>query len=313
MAAARLGRVIEELGGDDAVAADDGGMPVQRQVHRAVQLRDGAVRVDQRGAGGHVDAAGAGPGNCLHPLRRALQCQPDQAQAIAAGVAQRAAAELGQRADVAPRRVDQREAEADLHRAHAADGAAVQQVEQRRRLRLEPPGIGLEQHHAVPARGIEHLLRLGAVHGQRLLAQHVLAVPRAGDRPFGMQAVGQRDVDRIDTVVAQQCLVAAMGTRQAVFGGEAAGLVGVTAGHCDQVDARTATDIACELPGDVGAAQDAKPQRRGGRLVHGEELAVPVQVERRRTVADTRGGGVRRHRCGHASAARGAALSPVRS
>jgi len=263
---ARLAGVVEELGVDHAGAADDAGVPVQHRVHRTGHLRHRAVVVVQRGRGGDVDAAGRHARAGLHALRRAPHRQPDQAQRIAAGVHQGAAAERRARADVGACGVAQREAEARLHRTHRAQ--RTQQLEQRAGLRLEPPRVRLEQQHAVAARRVEHRARLGQAHGQRLLAQHVAPALRGAHRPLRVQAVGQRNVDRVERVVVEQRVVAGMGARDAEVGRERARLGGVAAAH--RVDAHQAArrDVARELARDVGAAEDAEAQRVGQGAHH---------------------------------------------
>ena len=52
------------------------------------------------------------------------------------------------------------------------------------------------------ARDVEHLLRLRGVRRERLFAQHVLAGAQGADRPLVVQAVGQRDVDRVDVAAS---------------------------------------------------------------------------------------------------------------
>ena len=52
-----------------------------------------------------------------------------------------------------------------------------------------------------------HALRFLRVRGERLLAEHVLARFERGDRPFGVQTVRQRVVDRVDVRVGEQCRI----------------------------------------------------------------------------------------------------------
>ena len=54
--------------------------------------------------------------------------------------------------------------------------------------------------------GLHHLPRLGAAHGERLLAEDVLACLRRLDRPLGVEVVGERDVHGIDRRVVEQIL-----------------------------------------------------------------------------------------------------------
>ena len=70
---------------------------------------------------------------------------------------------------------------------------------------------------ATPARSQrgDHLRGLGRAHGQRLLAQHVLAGGGGAPRPLGVEVVGQRDVHRLDVGVGEQLVVRAVGARDA--------------------------------------------------------------------------------------------------
>ena len=63
--------------------------------------------------------------------------------------------------------------------------------------------------------GVDHRLRLARRQRQRLLAQHVLAGPRRGDRPLGVEVVRQRDVDGVDVGVREQRLVGPVRPRDA--------------------------------------------------------------------------------------------------
>ena len=172
---------------------------------------------------------------------------------VAACIQQGAATQIGVHADVVGR-VGQGEAKAGLHRTHLAHRAIVQQGQQVARLRLKPPRVGLQQHHAVLALSGKHGLRLGQAQRQRLLAQDVLALRRRLDSPFGVQAVGQGDVDGVNGRVGQQGLVAAVVARNAVGCGIGGSGVGVAAGHGIDADFTALADIACELFGDIGAA-----------------------------------------------------------
>ena len=114
------------------------------------------------------------------------------------------------------------------------------------------------------ARGGKHGLRLGQAQRQRLLAQDVLAMRRRLDSPLGMQAVGQGDVDGVNGRVGQQRLIAAVVARNAVGCGIGGSGVGVAAGHGIDPRAFAGPHVARELFGDVGAAEDADAQGRGG-------------------------------------------------
>src|SRR6266571_9300972 len=64
--------------------------------------------------------------------------------------------------------------------------------------------------------GAPHRLRAPA---ERLLAEDVLAGLQSPDRPVGVQRVRQRDVDDLDVLVVEQCLVAAVRALDAVLAG----------------------------------------------------------------------------------------------
>ena len=114
------------------------------------------------------------------------------------------------------------------------------------------------------ARGGKHALRLGQAQRQRLFAQDVLAVRCHLDGPFGVQAVGQGDVDGVNGRVGQQRLVAAVVAGNAVGCGIDGSGGGVAAGHGIDAHAFAGPHVACELFGDVGATEDADAQGRRG-------------------------------------------------
>ena len=63
---------------------------------------------------------------------------------------------------------------------------------------------------------LDHPLGVGRGQGQRLLAQDVLAGPRRGDRPLGVEVVRERDVDGVDLRVGEERLVGAVDARDPV-------------------------------------------------------------------------------------------------
>ena len=69
----------------------------------------------------------------------------------------------------------------------------------------------LDHHDMVrPRRGLDRVHLLDGER-QRLLAQHVLARGRGLDRPFRVQVIRERDVDRVDLPVVEQRLVRSVG------------------------------------------------------------------------------------------------------
>lgn len=150
-------------------------------------------------------------------------------QRMAAGVEQSATAELGIHADVALRS-GERDAEARVHCAHAADGAGLKQRDHVGRVRLEPVRVALQQHDAALARRAEQGLRLGQREGERLVALQVLAGFGGVRRPGWVQALGPRDIDGVDLGVGERRFVAAVVACDAVRGGEGGGRLGAPAG-----------------------------------------------------------------------------------
>ena len=77
-------------------------------------------------------------------------------------------------------------------------------------LRVKAHHEGLDHAPAAAVARGHNGLRLGGVQSDRLFAQHVLACIERLDRPFDMQMVGQRVVDRFDFRIVQECLVIAV-------------------------------------------------------------------------------------------------------
>src|SRR5947207_2541591 len=97
---------------------------------------------------------------------------------------------------------------------------------------------------------------------ERLLAQDRLARLERGDRPLGVQAVGQRDVDRLYPEVGDDLLVAEDTASDAVLGGPAPGARLVAA--CDrdrEAVARLAERREEGALGDTCRAEDAPADR----------------------------------------------------
>ncbi len=103
----------------------------------------------------------------------------------------------------------------------------------------------------------EYLLGLGQRAAQRLLAEHRLARAQRLDRPLGVQAVRQRQVDHVHAGVVEQRLVALDGPADALAGRVLLGPGQVPAGH----HGGGATGLAQRgqelLARDAGRAHDA--------------------------------------------------------
>ena len=105
--------------------------------------------------------------------------------------------------------------------------------------------------------GGRHCVHLSKGDGQRFLAEHVLARLHGFDAPFGVQAVGQRDVDDVDVRVGQHRLIAAEGVRDVPFGRVSLGVRQIAAGDGGQPVARRGAQRCDERSIDVGRAQQA--------------------------------------------------------
>ena len=80
----------------------------------------------------------------------------------------------------------------------------------------------LHEAHSCGIAGGDHALGLGRGHGQRLLAQDVLAGPGRRHRPLRVEVVRQRDVDGVDVGIGEQCLVRSVDPGDAVTFGHRA-------------------------------------------------------------------------------------------
>ena len=102
--------------------------------------------------------------------------------------------------------------------------------------------------------------------GERLLAQDVLAGVGGFAGPFGVQGVGERDVDGVDVSIGEQRLVAAMGDRDVRGFGRGRRLLGRAAGDGNQVSVRRAAEAGQEPVVDLRDAEDAPAEFVHGRL-----------------------------------------------
>ena len=264
--------VVQVFGLDGACGAGDGGAAVVGHVHGTRQLRAAAIGIQQRGHQADVHPRVGIGGMGHHRQRRLAHHQAEHAQGVAASVQQRTTTQVGVHADITGA-VGEHKPETRLHRAHVANGTALQQRLQVAGLRLEPPGVGLQQHHPVVACCGEHGLGFFLAQRQGFFTEHMFALPRRRDSPGGMQAVGQRDVDRIHVRVGQQGLVAAMPARQAVLLRESLRRRIAAAGHRDDLHGPTVLQVADPLAGDLGGAQYPHAQGAAADRRHGVQCS----------------------------------------
>ena len=149
-----------------------------------------------------------------------------------------------------------------------ADPAGRHQRGHRHPRRMEAVHERLHQPHAFGGAGVDHPLRVGRGHGQRLLAQDVLAGTGRGDRPLGVEMVGQRDVHDVDVRVGEERLVRPVGARDAERVGHLPRLRRVPRGDRHDLAAigllQTGDDL---LSGDVGRRQDPPAEVRHRPLI----------------------------------------------
>ena len=93
----------------------------------------------------------------------------------------------------------------------------------------------------------------GNDHG--FLAEHVFASLGGLHGPFGMERVGQGDVDSVDVGVGQQRFVAAKGPGNALFTSIGFGLGQRAAGDCNKLAARRLLQWADQGSVDFGGGQ----------------------------------------------------------
>ena len=98
-------------------------------------------------------------------------------------------------------------------------------------LRMEAHHEGLDDAPAAAVAGRDDGLCFNGIEGDWLLAEHVLAGLECLHRPFDVQVVGQRVVDRLDLRIVEQCLIAAVAARNAEARGDVAGPLGIARGN----------------------------------------------------------------------------------
>ena len=181
----------------------------------------------------HVDPRRPRDLLAAHVLRLSRQ-QADPADAVAADVHQRAAVELGQRANV--REVVEGEREGRLHGAEPSDRAVGDESGDRRGLRMVAIHERLRQDEPRGVRGVERFLGLAGMARVGLLAEDVLSGRERLHRPLVVHAVRERDVDGLDVGVGEERLVGAVGRRDPVLRSVRLRPLRVAACHGDDVD-----------------------------------------------------------------------------
>src|SRR5271168_971148 len=92
----------------------------------------------------------------------------------------------------------------------------------------------------------------------------MLARPDRRNRPLGVQAVGQRDVDGVDIAVGQQRLIGTKMPPYIELLREGPRFVGIAAGHGAHDDAPGGAHATDETARDLGGSENSEAQRRYG-------------------------------------------------
>ena len=194
-----------------------------------------------------------------HPGRLGAGDEARGGHRVAADVEHAAAAPAQHVPDVG--RIGQQVAEMAVDRLELADPPAADELARRQPLRVRAHHEGFLDVDAGTVARRQQRPRVGQVHAERLLAQHVLAGLGGLDRPGHVEMVGQGVVDRVDLGVGQERLVAVVAARdaQAVRHLAAAGRLARGQGH-DLAARRPLQRWNDLLARDLGRAEHPEPQ-----------------------------------------------------
>ena len=267
-------RVAVDAGVEGRVHLDEARLAVEQ--HELAQRHlggavEGQVEAVERGPHAGV-AVGAEIGidvdRRLHPQRLGAGHHARHHGRVDADVAQAAAAHGRQVAQVG--RIAVEIGIAALHLAQAADGAVAHELADLGPLRMVEDGEGLADQQARDGGRGGDRLHLGGRHGQRLLAQHVLAGGEGLQRPFEVQRVGQRQVDAVDLGRGEQFLVAGVDVRDRMAPGERAGAVQVACGDRGEVAVGGLLDRRDDVvAGYLGDGQQSPAEHRKALSLYG--------------------------------------------
>ena len=198
------------------------GMSPAAALETAVQGCGEAVGVFEDERGGHV-----------HPGLRVKAYMRLNANRIGAGnkarkgdgvhaaVVNTAAAQRFNQADVAG--VVDDEGHAGVNVAQGADFARGDDLLETAALGMVHKDKGLKEQHVGLAASLDHLPAFGRGDSEGLFAKDVFARLGGFDGPFGVQRIGQRDIDRVDVRVVEQGLVTAQRHGDIVVAGKGIG------------------------------------------------------------------------------------------
>ncbi|MNI74818.1 hypothetical protein D3C73_1309270 [compost metagenome] len=96
---------------------------------------------------------------------------------------------------------------------------------------MMPVHISFCQMYTRFAAGLHHLRRFGAVEGNRLLTEHMLARFRCADHPLPVKMIRKRNIDSVNLLIGEQLLIAAVSLLDAKLLGYGAALCKPPARH----------------------------------------------------------------------------------
>ena len=231
-----------------------GVLPVSAQA--ALEMPDHARREFQGARQRFIDTRGPADQRARADARRLLaRHEAHEIDAVAADIHQGAPGQRLAQADV--RRVADREGEAAVDEPQLADSARRHDLFHLGMLRMKAVHERFRQRNAMPLEGIDDALRLEGIAREGLLAQGRDARRRALDAPFGVHAVGQRNIHRVNIAVREQGFVAAVGARDSVFFGEGLRSLQRAAAYRQDLAVARGMNRRYHAPTDIGRAQNA--------------------------------------------------------
>ena len=162
---------------------------------------------------GGVDTRLRQPRRCLDARGRGARRHEERRDTVDADIQQRPAAHLGPPAMIV--RAIERAGEDSPGEPQGTQASGRDERLDGLRPGMERRHVGLEKRHAGDRARRHHRLRVGGRGRQRLFAEHVLAGGGGALHPLPVQAVRQRDVDRLDLGIIEQVGVATVGARGA--------------------------------------------------------------------------------------------------
>ena len=168
------------------------------------------------------------------------------------------------------------ESKVGLYQLGLADGLLTQQVGQHPIGGEEPAPHGLHQQQSPLPGGIDHALALVPVERERLLAQHGLARLQKHERILLVAGLGGGHIHGVHSRVGGQLLVAAVGGRGPVLGGEIPGPVGRARPNGVYLGVVQQLEPIGKPNGDTPRPGDSPSNSHGGTLPHAVGCGPPL-------------------------------------